>query len=617
VWVSVKQNRAMPFNIQTTLSRYGASWKRADWDDLEIEKECIRRNGSWKGERGQQCGAGLFAHYANMQKVLWPEDYTNRWTELALRRMVEEEIVVFMGCSDSGKTYGMSKFVLCDYWCFPNDTLWIVSSTEYRGAELRIWGAIKRLFNRARERFPYLDGVPLEGAKAIATDKIDDNGEVARTIQRGLVVVPSKKGNQAVGLSAFIGVKSPRLRHAGDEVSVMEPGFLDAYSNWYGKENFKGIMCGNPTDLADPLCRAAQPPGGWSTFVDTEKTQEWRSQFYDAWVVAFDGRDSPNLDYPDSEPVRFKEFIGRKKINGVKKSEGENSLIYYSQVVGKPSRGLIFNRVLTEAVCIDGLAFDEAVWAGSPRKKVFAIDPAYGGGDRCVAGYIEIGKGRDDEEIIRVNIPVVVPINPASVIEPEDQIALYVKQQLTLEGIPASQCFYDSFGRGTVGYAFSKLFGDSCPVPVDSGAMPTERPVRFDLFAEELDLDGKQRLKTCREHYSKFITEMWFSVRETIQGKQMRELPKDVMEEGCLRIYKMVKGNRYEVESKEDMKERIRKSPDLFDWLAVAVEGARRIGFKIKRIGGDVDNKEVEPDYFETEAREYQEAIRSGLLKHV
>jgi len=58
--------------------------------------------------------------------------------------------------------------------------------------------------------------------------------------------------------------------------------------------------------------------------------------------------------------------------------------------------------------------------------------------------------------------------------------------------------------------------------------------VRFDLYVP----DGKhgRRLKMCHEHYSKFVTEMWFSVREIIESDQMRNLARAVAEEGQSRL---------------------------------------------------------------------------------
>jgi len=145
-----------------------------------------------------------------------------------------------------------------------------------------------------------------------------------------------------------------------------------------------------------------------------------------------------------------------------------------------------------------------------------------------------------------------------------------VKLRLEEFGIPAKNCFYDATGKGTLGFAFAKEFGALCPVPIDSGAKATERPVRFDLFVEEKN--KQRRLKRCEEHYAKFVTEAWFSVSEAILSGQIRGLPMDVMKELCLRTYSIGKGNRIEIEPKSGTPnkpgfiQRIGYSPDLGDW---------------------------------------------------
>ena len=163
---------------------------------------------------------------------------------------------------------------------------------------------------------------------------------------------------------------------------------------------------------------------------------------------------------------------------------------------------------------------------------------------------------------MRINPPKILQIVVAPDKPPEDQIAQMTKADLASYLIPPENCFYDSFGKGTVGLAFARTFGVNPPNPVDAGARPTRRPVRQDLWFSEPD--GTRRLLRCDEHYSKFITEMWFSVRETIESGQMRELPEDVMNEGCWREYETVSGNRIEVETKDKMKERMGKSRRTF-----------------------------------------------------
>jgi hypothetical protein len=428
--------------------------------------------------------------------------------------------------------------------------------------------------------------------------------------------VPCVSGGRFIGMGKFQGAKPPHspgkndgiLKHYGDEAAVMQTSFLDAYTNWTVSPGFKGVMSGNPTDISDPLCIAAEPEGGWDAFVDTGKTQEWTSQWYHAAVIAFDGRDTPNNDDPN---VLYPFLLTAEWVESLRKTHGDDSWQLFQQGIGKPSRGMVSNRVITIGLCQRNKAFDATIFKDDQFTDIGALDPAYGGGDRCVWGTIRLGTALDGTSILEVHEPEIIPIRLNSSLEPEEQIADYVFARAQQGNIGAQNIFYDSFGRGTLGAAFARVFGSVCPVPVDSGARPTNRPVRFDLFVEERD--GTKRLKRCDEHYSKFVTEMWFSTREAIESQQVRNLPRNVADEGQLRLFEIVQGNKIEVESKDDMKERVRKSPDLYDWFSIAVEGARQRNFKIKRIGQAVDQKR-KPDALDKMLKEFKEARNSKLL---
>lgn len=589
---------------------YGVTWNGTP-GKIDVEFNQIRR-GKLALEKD---GRSLFFHFRAAFSILWPKDDHNRWSDLILKTYCENEITVITGCSDSNKTWTMSKIVLVDYWCYPDRTLWLVSTTEGRGSELRFWGAIKDLFNMAKEAGHNLAGNPIDHLKTITTDSLDEEREFARSLRRGIIVVPCKTGSVESGLAPFIGIKAPRLRHAGDEVAVMASSFLDAYSNWFGKEDFKGMMSGNFMETDDPLGIAAEPEDGWDSWVDTGKTQTWRGKFYNAAVIALDGRDSPNFDFPDF-PVRYPYMIGRKKLEGVRKTHGEDSWQWYSQCVGKPAKGTDIWRVLNKDFCRQHHALDDLIWDG-PTKSLYAIDPAYGQLDRCVGRKLEFGKQLGGQEMLKIHQPEIIPISVRVAMDPEDQIAAFVYKRLEQLGIPAENCFYDSFGRGTLGFAFAKLFGLKCPVPVDSGAQPTGRPVRFDMFVPVNPAlpDGAKRLKRCNEHYTKFITEMYFSFREVIDCDQMRGLDEPTMLEGCARKFTRNKDSKLEIEPKADMKERLGKSPDFMDCGAIGVEGARRLGFKIKRIGAAEAKTKSGPDWLDKKQSEYQEMMRSHQLQ--
>ena len=71
----------------------------------------------------------------------------------------------------------------------------------------------------------------------------------------------------------------------------------------------------------------------------------------------------------------------------------------------------------------------------------------------------------------------------------------------------------------------------------------------------------------------------------------MRGLSEEAIEEGCQRKWELVRGAKQCIETKEDMKERGLRSPDLSDCVCVSVEGARRLGFPLGKDAIPVQRK--------------------------
>lgn len=599
------------------LNKYGMVWPAHFRTPLDIEFHMIRAKG-YVTLNGQRYGNGLFFHYREAMSLLWPDDDHHRWSDLCLRRIVQHEITVILGASDSNKTYVTSRFILTDWWAHWENTLWMVSSTELRGAELRIWGKLKELFNRARALYPELPGTVLESKHAITSEEITDDGSEGRLFTKGIIFIPCKTGAQWIGLGAYAGIKptkNGRLAHAGDECSFMERSFLDAYANWFGKENFRGILQGNPIDLEDPLCLAAEPETGWDTWQDTKKTQEWASRWYNAWVIALDGRDSPNLDLPGK--ARYPYLIGRKKLEAVAATEGPDSPLFWMQCVGKPRPGAEKLKVITRQICELGRAFEDVIWEGSPLTDVVSLDAAYGGegGDRCVLTRSKFGRDVDGGQVIMFYPWVNVPVSVRNPEPPEDQIARFCMQYCFGFGISPEQFFFD--GRSTLAMAFARIWSSMVNV-VDFGGPATDRPVSADEYVWEGDQQQTRRLKKCCEHYSKFVTELWFSVRYAIVGRQVRNLPRDVAEEGWKRQWHYTKTAppRIEVETKKDMKTRTTRSPDLFDSLVTNLEGARRLGFVIQNLKEPQAGGNEPEDYLEAELAKHRAFVKKSELTY-
>jgi hypothetical protein len=595
-----------------TVSKYGIPWKIHEGDvDIEIEKACVRNGGQWKDKNGELCGLGLFAHFKNLWKLWWPDDDEHRWADLILKHYLENQYTTLMGSANSSKTYTIAKIGLTEYACFPDNSLTLISSTDVRGLELRVWGAIKSLWERAHEADEDFPGFVVDYLHAISTQEAGD-GKI-RDLRRGVICIPclSDRG-QYKGLGRYAGVKAEHVRLFADEVQFMQTSFLGAIANLRNNPDFKAAFMGNPLGMGDPLDQVSEPECGWSNHPVPDKTAVWKTRKFGGVCVNLIGTDSPNFDFPGE--VRFPYLTRPDVIQETLRDYGPNSQEYWSQCKGARITGLIARKVITRDLCEQHHAMDQPNWLNTIRTKVYAVDAAYGvvGGDRCVGGYIEFGLDELGRMILYVPMPHIIPIQLGVGGQPEDQIAAFVRDDCIAKDIPPENVFHDATGRGSLGTSFGRLWSPKVN-PIEFGGSATARPVTHDTFIRD-PRTNERRLMLCHEKYANFVTELWYSVRYVTEADQMRGLPPEVMEEGCLREWKEVRGNKVQVEPKPDMKKRIGKSPDMFDWLATAVEGARRLGFQIMRLPGAFEQDEN--NFLDKEEEKTQKLLMSQMLTH-
>lgn len=601
--------------------RYGLTWDDGT-DALQVEMAMIRKGGRWQGADGFVRGEGLPFHYERMRRILWPHldgDHNGqRWHTLCKNELIQNKVTVLMGAASSGKTHEPSWLFLCEYYVFPMETCVLISSTDLRGLELRVWGEIKSLHEQALLGFDYLPGHLIDSKHAICTDDVEE-GE-ARDLRRGLIGIPCIQNGKFIGLGKYCGIKQKRMRLIADECQFMGTSFLSAVANLDKNEDFKAAFLGNPNDILDPLGKAAEPIDGWSSHLEPTKTTVWSTRFMNGRCVNLIGTDSPNFDYPADGPTRFKYLISREKIANTLSFFAKDSIEYYGQCVGAMKIGLLAKRVLTRDLCRQFKAQEDVVWVGKPLTKVYFVDTSYGG-DRCVAGAGEFGETVEGIIVLSFHEPKVIPIKIGIGKEPEYQIAEFVKEDCESLGIPAANMGHDATGRGSLGTALAQVWSNQTH-PVESGGLPTERPVCLDLFIQD-PKTRLQRLKLCIEHYDRRVTEYWFSVRYAVESGQIRNLPDEPMEELCTRKWEMVKGNKRAVEIKDGtptkpgMKQRTGKSPDMGDWAAGIVEMARRKGFVISKLGGnDEDSADNQWGWFRDLQNKQSDLRKKHALTH-
>lgn len=582
----------MPRAPQTHQLQYGVYFDPV-MPPLAREMHMVTKGGRWKKANGTMAGNGTEFHFKAALKCLWPEIVFHKWVDLFIENFLTKRTVVVLGPASSGKTCMAAFCVLMDYYLYASETTVVVCSTTRERLEDRVFGEIKKFHKIAAKRYNWLPGHLIEGRQRIITDNRDEASE-GRDFRNGIVGVPALRGEAYIGLSAFVGLKNKRVILLGDELSMLPRAFVDSISNLDKNTKFLCIGLGNPKDTTDALGVLAEPAahlGGWDGGIDQSPfTKVWETRRPQGVCLQLVGSDSPNLDGKLGIPLLTQEAIDRDVA-----FYGTESLWYTMMNQGMMPRGQGSRRVLTRQLCEKGGARNEPNWLNANRTQIAFLDAAYRGvgGDRCVFGVLEFGeeippdsdlpsrlvtalvnqpKPEDQKrKVLHLKETMLVPISNDIKEMPEDQIVAFVMRKCTEFGIAPENFYFDAGMRTSLVQAFSRLWANTVN-SVDCGGKPSERKVSYDIDV------------LCRDHYSKFITELWFNVRHVVEAGQFRGMTDDVMLEFSSREWTMVGANKTEVEPKDKMKAKTGRSPDLADAVAVGVWGAIQKGFVIRRL---------------------------------
>jgi hypothetical protein len=410
--------------------------------------------------------------------------------------------------------------------------------------------------------------------------------------------------------------------------NLMPRAFLDAASNLSKCEDFKLVGLGNPNETTNAhgfLCEPSAELGGWEGGIDqTPGTKTWKTRFPNGICIQLPGSDSPNMKAPEGEPPPFPFLITRQQMHDDALIWGKDDWHFTMMNEAKMPRGQGSRRVLTRQACVKFGAFKEPNWRDSRRTKIAFLDAAYRGvgGDRCVFGELQFGmeaeainaekllttmisqktNDNDGRTIIALIDLVTIPISSAQGADsPEDQIVKFVMESCNARDIIPENFYFDAGMRTSLVTAFSRLWSPQVQ-SVDCGARPSEDAVSSEIRT------------SCRDYYSKFVTELWFSVRMAVESGQFRGMTEEAATEFSQREWKMVSGNRIEIESKEDMKLKTGRSPDLADAVAVGLYGARKKGFVISKLARPLPSGKRGSDWRDELRKKAQQLAAAGRL---
>lgn len=596
---------------------YGMLWPNTI-DPLERELDCIRKGGRWRKSKGGIAGAGLKHHWRKAQEFLWPNKKWHKWSELMMECYLKYRYIAIMGCGAAGKSFESAHNVLVEWYCWPYCTTVLVSSTEIESLEMRVWGMIKAAHREAKELHENLPGHLIESRRRIIYDPKNEASE-GRDFKNGLVGVPCKRGQTFTGLGNFVGIHNKRVVLLADELSLMPRALLDSVSNLSKTPCFKMIGLGNPKDTTDALGVLAEPAahlGGWEGAVDqTPGTKTWETKFPKGVCIQLPGSDTPNRESEPGKPWKYPFLINPDQIEDDIKIWGKDSLHFTMMCEGRMPRGQSSRRILTRQACLKFHAMEEVIWKDTHRTRIAALDAAYRGtgGDRCTFCELQFGEQSEtppapapdgqfvnqgnmdmrSKIVIAMIDMLIVPINVSQLMDlPEDQIAQFVKAECEKRAIPPENFFFDSTGRGSLASAFGRIWSPHV-VAVEFGGKPDDRKV-----SQEIDV-------SCKDYYFNMVTELWHDVRLAVESGQVRGMTDEVVKEFCYREWKMVSSNKIQVETKEEMKLKSGRSPDLADCFATGLHGAIARGFQIaKTMARSKSNDQLWKKQLQERARE-------------
>jgi len=569
-----------------TVEKYGEVWDVfGNDDDARIELGAVAQMGTWKGKQGQPCGKGLFYHVRAFQKLAFPDKYWHRWNEgLILPELCKTGRLALFGPSSTGKSLEFSAFALSMFYARPIATTVIISSTTLDALRRRIWDYVVQLHKSAKKVFPWLAGHLIESKNMLLAQPATED---FRSLKSGILGVACKRGGQWQGLEEYIGTKAGDLSEeqsgvfilGADEVMAVPMGIIDSLANLESNPICFAAFMGNLPDIHNPLAKAAEPKLGWESLPDTKVSRVYETRWYNGRAVQLIGYDSPNLDFPEGhEP--YKNLIGRRYIDQCRHNYGEQSDRFNMFAVGQIPKSTADRRVFSKSDCYKFNAFDPVTWSHEKLVKGYMLDVAYSGtgGDRTAGAPFILGKDATHNWRFWCGPIRVYQGSEIANVSHAEAIVRQCKADCEQAGIPPAHVFFDGTGRSEFMKAFADI-GWTQVVPIQFGGPASDR----ECFTGQKHLvgDNQGERMTCREAYDRFVTELWFALAHCIRSDQMRGMSEEAADEACQRRWDEARGGRQSVETKDEMRKRTSRSPDLGDMLVAGIEGARRLGFPL------------------------------------
>jgi len=516
------------------LNLYGKNFPTEDRKAIEL----------WCFKNDPPGGLGRYQHLRNSIDLIWnafkPATLIwNEFSERMMRSFCENKWVTVTGPGASWKTTCAALYCLTSFYSSPHNTVVICTSTTLDGLKRRIWKEITK-FHRLRPLYGHSVAGP---PPKIQFRKGDDDA--------GIFGIATDKGEIDKALGKIIGFHSPNEIVLVDEMPYTPEAIVEACVNLEsGSASFEFKGLGNADDHLDPHGRMCEPLAGWDS-IDVE-SEEWPTQR--GICIHLDGLKSPNvLDKTKNYPG----LLNQNDIDTTAAVYGVDSPQFWQMRRGFWAPEGIQKTVLTMPMIIRGKSREKGVFDQSYVLGA-ALDPSFtalGGGDRCPLRFGRCGEmdGRKTLEFLET----VYIQTKTSLDDPlHYQIVRATKEECLKRGVLPYFFALDATGEGGgLASIFQREWSREI-LCVEFGGRPSKTPV------------STTNPKRGDQEYYNAVTELWFYFRLLVQNEQIKGLDDPTIIEFCRRWWSM-KGLYIALETKEKMKERTRRSPDLADCAVI------------------------------------------------
>lgn len=493
-------------------------------------------------------GLGCEQHFKNAWRMFWPDFQWNDWTELMVQAWCRYKYIIVIGHGRGGKTFTLGHVAYLDYCAMPTTTLTSIATVTFDGLRLRMWSDLLRAIQTSRIPHPFEIRSTTNECRVYPRELAHEAGEKFQI--QGMSVARTKDAPGRIR-----GGHADRRRIILDESQDMPDAIFENISNPMSAPDAKCAMLTNPVEKISRFGDWCEPVNGWSSIDESDLWWEIKKGGGKGVCLHLDGRQSPNIK---AGKTLFPYLLTQDFIDDVVSNHGEQSLQYYSQVIGFfPPDGMVAK--VWPASTIErakpDIKFD---WA---PQMCATLDPAFEQ-DECVMHFGQLGLPVFGQRDYRINATETIscPIDIRSEAEPKDyQVAHWVKAECERRNVQPKNFIMDRTGGGRGVFAILQKEWSNDVQGIDYGGEATDRMLRGD--------DARK----CCDLYEKFVTELWFRASEYAKAGLIGGLgnlhPNTVTDLSARRysLKEKTKGSVMVAETKVEMKKRLGRSPDYGD----------------------------------------------------